>query len=591
MRSKKKYIENLMEENGIYPVFQPIVSLRDGSVMGYEALTRIKEKFQDPDLNLNIEEMFCEAEKNGQIWKLDYLCRKAALKKFCKSSGQKNRASLFLNINPMIMKDKRFKDGFTREYLKRYEADPDKIVFEITEREKVKDIDVFQEAIRHYRGQNYQIAVDDLGSGYSNVGRVCRIRPEYIKLDISLVRDIQCNKVCAELVRSLVDFANASNIKVIAEGIETECEMEKLIQLGVHYGQGYYLSRPQKEIAALDQTILDAIRKYNISTDRTRNYGLERYYIRNISSYIPLLPPEQKVSEVMDYLEKKPEEIGFVVGTDQVVQGMMTREKFMQVLSGRYGYSLNQNKLVLHVMNRDFLCVDYEMSISEVSDMAVRRRNADVYDFIVVVREGKYFGIVTIKDLLVKASQINIEMARESNPLTGLPGNRFIEKNIEGCIQEKQPYSVLYIDLDNFKEYNDVYGFEKGDCVIRTLADILRDYEEKEVFIGHVGGDDFVLTIHGTADAQKMCEEISERFAEAVLPLYNEEDAARGYVKATGRDGKTGIFPLVSATAVFVTDTGDGFASQYELTEELARRKKAAKKEKKERFHEKIQSV
>lgn len=62
MRSKKKYIENLMEENGIYPVFQPIVSLRDGSVMGYEALTRIKEKFQDPDLNLNIEEMFCEAE-------------------------------------------------------------------------------------------------------------------------------------------------------------------------------------------------------------------------------------------------------------------------------------------------------------------------------------------------------------------------------------------------------------------------------------------------------------------------------------------------------------------------------------------------
>ena len=87
MRSKKKYIENLMEENGIYPVFQPIVSLRDGSVMGYEALTRIKEKFQDPDLNLNIEEMFCEAEKNGKIWKLDYLCRKAALKKFCKSSG------------------------------------------------------------------------------------------------------------------------------------------------------------------------------------------------------------------------------------------------------------------------------------------------------------------------------------------------------------------------------------------------------------------------------------------------------------------------------------------------------------------------
>ena len=298
MHSRKKYIEKLMEENGIYPVFQPIISLRDGSVLGYEALTRIKEKFRDSNLQMNIEEMFCEAEKNGQIWKLDYLCRKAALKKFCKDSECKNTCCLFLNIDPMIMKDKRFKEGFTREYLKRYEADSRKIVFEITEREKVKDKDVFLEAIAHYRGQDYQIAVDDLGSGYSNVGRVCSVKPEYIKLDISLVRDIQNNKVCAELVRAMVEFANASGIKVIAEGIENEKELEKLIQLGVHYGQGYYLGMPEKETGPIRPEILEAIRVYNIQKDKTRYYGLERYHIHNISSRIPLIAPDKKVSEI-----------------------------------------------------------------------------------------------------------------------------------------------------------------------------------------------------------------------------------------------------------------------------------------------------
>ena len=98
----------------------------------------------------------------------------------------------------------------------------------------------------------------------------------------------------------------------------------------------------------------------------------------------------------MDYLGNNPEEIGFVVGADEKAQGMMTREKFMQMLSGRYGYSLSQNKAVSEVMEKEFLCVDYETSISTVSDMAMHRKNADVYDFIIVAQEGRYFGVVTV---------------------------------------------------------------------------------------------------------------------------------------------------------------------------------------------------
>ena len=119
-----------------------------------------------------------------------------------------------------------------------------------------------------------------------------------------------------------------------------------------------------------------------------------------------------------------------------------------------------------------------------------------LYDFIVVTENDKYIGTVTIKDLLQKTSEIEVSAAKHQNPLTGLPGNLIIEQKLQHCVANTSKYSVAYLDIDNFKAYNDVYGFEHGDLVIKLLADILRNNFSNEQFIGHIGGDDFTVIIN-----------------------------------------------------------------------------------------------
>jgi len=121
-----------------------------------------------------------------------------------------------------------------------------------------------------------------------------------------------------------------------------------------------------------------------------------------------------------------------------------------------------------------------------------------LYDFITVTNNGKYYGIVTVKELLEKTMEIEVNVAKHMNPLTELPGNVLIEQRLQLCIETPDGYGVLYIDLDNFKPYNDVYGFEKGDQVLTHLADLLRGIVSPTDFIGHIGGDDFITKPYNT---------------------------------------------------------------------------------------------
>ena len=146
---------------------------------------------------------------------------------------------------------------------------------------------------------------------------------------------------------------------------------------------------------------------------------------------------------------------------------------------------------------RSFLQVDARTSIRSVAKMAMEREVDDLYDFIVVKEEDKYLGIVTIQDLLKKAMEIEVDLAKSANPLTGLPGNIVIDQKVKSSVESGDKYTFFYFDLDNFKAFNDVYGFDKGDEVIKILAEILKSVEEEGDFVGHIGGDDFVMICKG----------------------------------------------------------------------------------------------
>ena len=146
--SIKKQVSKIIEEKKLYPVYQPIVSLRTGELLGYEALSRISLLSCD----FNIEELFSYAEQFQCLWNLEYICRKKALKEI---KGKLGSLKLFLNVSPNIFNDERFKTGMTLEYLNRYNISPDNIIFEVCERTDIKEISSFQKTVLHYEKQNY----------------------------------------------------------------------------------------------------------------------------------------------------------------------------------------------------------------------------------------------------------------------------------------------------------------------------------------------------------------------------------------------------------------------------------------------------
>ncbi len=260
MGTLKEDFYSILENQRIEPVFQPIVSLRNGKIVGYEALSRIKEP-----RGIKIpEELFHLAEIYGKIWELEQLCRSKILERYHALCPQNDNKKLFLNVNPTVIHDKEFYSGFTSQYLHKYKLNPSNIVFEITERSAVDDMPGFKDTIRHYKTQGYKIAIDDAGSCYSGLNLICDIVPHYLKLDISLIHDIHKDTVKYAMVKSMVDFANLTDIQLIAEGIETEEELKTLINLGVHNGQGYFLCMPDRNLKEIEKRIIHIIQKINL---------------------------------------------------------------------------------------------------------------------------------------------------------------------------------------------------------------------------------------------------------------------------------------------------------------------------------------
>ncbi len=259
-------LEVILENDYIYPVFQPIVSLKDGEVFAYEALSRINSS----EIGIGIESLFKLAEQFKVSWELESICRKKSLESY---SHQNQSKHLFLNVNPNIIYDEKFQEGFTKAKLEELGIQESKITFEITERVSVIDKTLFYDTIEHYKIQNYGIAIDDVGSGFSGLNVIVDIKPKFIKLDMHLIRNIDMDQIKLILCRALVDFCKNANIKIIAEGIEKEEELEELIKLGIDYGQGYFLGRPNTVMQDIDP-----LKKAFIKSKNEKQFSLQHIF-------------------------------------------------------------------------------------------------------------------------------------------------------------------------------------------------------------------------------------------------------------------------------------------------------------------------
>ena len=164
------------------------------------------------------------------------------------------------------------------------------------------------------------------------------------------------------------------------------------------------------------------------------------------------------------------------------------------------------------------------------------------------------------------------------SPLTGLPGNVQINSELKKHLMRREDFSVLYLDLDNFKAYNDVYGFLKGDQIIEYTADIITEavHTNNNGFVGHIGGDDFIAIVP-YKDVDKLCQNIIVNFDSGTKKFYNEKDREEGYIEVANRKGVVEKFPLISISiAVVIADKGR-FNNILEIGDSAAQVKHAVK--------------
>ncbi|WP_027407980.1 EAL domain-containing protein [Anoxybacteroides tepidamans] len=221
--------------------YQPIVSLSDGSIYGYEALARGPRTsyFATPD------RLWEFAEKERLVYTLEKIARQQAIAGFLPSNPD---WKLFINLNANVVHDPQFTPGQTLAFLEERGLKPQNIVFEITERQSIGDYVSFTKALDHYRKQGYQVAIDDAGAGYSSLQAIAELRPDYIKVDRSIIKEIDRDRIKAILLETLAGFAQKIGCNMIAEGIETLEELRIVHQLGIPFGQGYLLGRPHPSL-------------------------------------------------------------------------------------------------------------------------------------------------------------------------------------------------------------------------------------------------------------------------------------------------------------------------------------------------------
>ena len=230
---RRDELSEMIFTSGVRTVFHPIVRLADRHVVGHEALTRPAESVSFD----SVEEMFAFAESSDLLTEFERLCRRTAI---AAAATTPNLGLLFLNASARAVEDPDWSGPAMEEALKVAGLHPHDIVVEITERVAIVRHDEFQTALRTFKDRGYRVAVDDMGAGYASLQSLAAIEPDFLKFDVSLVRDIDRSSIKRSLLESLRQLAEKIGARVIAEGVERPEEMRTLLELGIELGQGFH---------------------------------------------------------------------------------------------------------------------------------------------------------------------------------------------------------------------------------------------------------------------------------------------------------------------------------------------------------------
>ena len=546
-RKRDELVRRIVEQHLITPHFQPVVDLHHGAVMGWEVLSRGPEALPAPG------RLFAAAERLGLTAELDGVCRNAALAAIARLPPLLRARMFFINVSPNVFGGPGAANGPLQAELARLGVDQRNVVIEMTERESIADYAAFERQLRTFIEQGFEIALDNLGAGHAGLVTLVGCAPHYLKLDMTLAREVQRHAYKQHLVKSLVAFAAGIDAAVIAQGVETWEELETLSRLGVRYAQGFLFGRPAREPAGPpDETrgeLRRVMRQFSYrEPDLNETVGPLGIRCATINER------EKRGEDVDRIFRHQPALDHLIILRGEQPVGLITRQHYYFKTGGPVAYHLFQWKPAEEVARAAPLIVEDALNVRAVAKLAMERPADEIYDPVVVTDgDGRLIGTVTIKQLLMRSTALEVQSAQGSSPLTGLPGNRSIERWILEALSQEDA-CVIYADLDRFKEYNDCYGFLRGDEMIRCLARVLSRALERlgpAARLGHIGGDDFVIVSPRAVEPEQL-ETLCGHFDAHKLALFDPADVQRGHFCAVDRRGQEVTVPLVTLSVAVV---------------------------------------
>lgn len=266
----KSELLNIIEGEDITVLAQPIILLSSGEIFGWEILTRGPEQspFHRPD------QLFEFAYQADLLSQLEFLIFRKAFEKIASTDIQEQ---VFLNLTAVTLCHPMFEREITQLLHEFPQIKPERIVFELTERHFIRDYIHTASIMRKLRQRGFRFAIDDAGSGYSSLQTISELIPDIIKIDKSVIQNIDQQMVKESLLKALLTFARNINCKVIAEGVERAEEADVLAKNDVHLGQGFYFAKPTPLLFSFDSSELDQLREAirSLGTNRpNRGYSM-----------------------------------------------------------------------------------------------------------------------------------------------------------------------------------------------------------------------------------------------------------------------------------------------------------------------------
>ncbi|KVT62266.1 EAL domain-containing protein [Burkholderia ubonensis] len=532
----------LIADRALAAVFQPIVDLGSGTVIAYEGLIRGP---RGTDLETPAA-LFSQAARDGATIALEHAAAITCLDAFA-ALGCDGKLFLNFSAGAILALAREREHAYT--LLERAQIAAERIVIELTEQNASTDLAQVAPAVASLRDAGIQFALDDYGTANASMNLWLRLHPDVVKIDRFFIHDIALDPLKFEAVRAMQHFAHASGAKLIAEGIEHERDLIVVRDMGICCVQGFLLGRPHAQPErVVAPAARDAIRAPHIAVfpDASRAARPSGTVAAKMLVAAPALPRDVTSNDVLALFNRMPELHAVALVEHERPVALVNRRSFMDRFALPYHREVFGRKPCLQFANDAPLMIENATTVEQLALLLANNDQRYLADGFVITEHGRYVGLGTGESLVRAVTEMRIEAARYANPLTFLPGNIPISAHIDRLLARDAGFHACYVDLNQFKPFNDQYGYWQGDEVLKYAATVLAGIcDPQRDFLGHVGGDDF-LVLFQSDDWRARAAAAIGRFNDGAQRFYTLTDQRAGGLHGEDRHGNPAFFGFVT---------------------------------------------